>query len=63
MTQDGFLPPTSGLSEVDAVLAHLGAVADRPLAEQATIYRHVQEVLQQALETPTDQSALPGSAR
>lgn len=45
---------TTGVSEVDAVLASLDGLDDRPVAEHVEVFEKAHERLRRALDTPAD---------
>jgi hypothetical protein len=44
----------TGMAEVDAVLASLDGLADRPVAEHVAVFEHAHDRLRRALDAPSD---------
>ena len=52
---DGSRPPRdTGVAEVDAVLASLDGLADRPVAEHVAVFEQAHDRLRRALDAPSD---------
>jgi hypothetical protein len=47
-------PQSTGVAEVDAVLASLDGLADRPVAEHVAVFEQAHERLRRALDAPAD---------
>lgn len=45
---------STGVAEVDAVLASLEGLADQPVAEHVTVFEQAHDRLRRALDAPSD---------
>lgn len=45
---------STGVAEVDAVLASLDGLADQPVAEHVTVFEQAHDRLRRALDAPSD---------
>lgn len=53
-SEDTGTPGSTGVAEVDAVLASLDGLADRPVAEHVAVFEQAHDRLRRALDAPAD---------